>query len=141
MGEVIRKSVAQRRFALEILAFFAVVALLLAAIGIYGVMAYTFSQRAHEIGIRMALGAQQKDILRMALGEGMTLVAVGLACGFIGALVLTRLLRTLLYNVTPSDPFTFASIAAILAGVALLACLLPARRAAQVDPLEALREE
>jgi predicted permease len=141
MDEVIRKSVAERRFALEILAFFATVALALAAIGIYGVMAYTFSRRAHEIGIRMALGAQQKDILRMALGEGMSLVAIGLVCGFVGALVLTRLLRTLLYNVTPSDPFTFAAIAAILAGVALLACLLPARRATQVDPLEALREE
>jgi predicted permease len=141
MDEVIRKSVAQRRFALEILAFFAVVALLLAAIGIYGVMAYTFSQRTHEIGIRMALGAQQKDILRMALGEGMTLVALGLVCGFIGALILTRLLRTLLYNVTPGDPLTFLAIATILAGVALLACLLPARRATQVDPLEALREE
>jgi predicted permease len=141
MEDVVAKSMAERRFALQILGFFAGVALLLAAIGIYGVMAYTFSQRTHEIGIRMALGAQPRDILRMALSEGMTLVAVGLGSGLIGALILTRFLRSMLYAVTPNDPLTFVALAALLAAVAWLACFIPARRATQVDPLVALRDE
>jgi len=141
MDDVIVRSTAERRFALQILGFFAGVALLLAAIGIYGVMAYTFSQRSHEIGIRMALGAQPRDILRMALSEGMTLVAIGLATGLVGAWILTRFLRTMLYAVTPNDPLTFLALAALLAAVAWLACFIPARRATQVDPLVALREE
>jgi predicted permease len=141
MDEVISRSMAERRFALEILAIFAGVALLLAAIGIYGVMSYTFSRRVHEIGIRVALGAQRIDILRMALGEGMRLVVLGLFAGLIGAAALTRFLRSLLFNVTSTDPLVFASIAALLAAVALLACYIPARRATRVDPLVALREE
>jgi predicted permease len=141
MEGVVARSVAERRFALQILGFFAGVALLLAAIGIYGVMAYTFSQRTHEIGIRMALGAQPGDILRAAVGEGMRLVAVGLGAGLIGALILTRFLRSMLYAVTPSDPLTFAALSALLAAVALLACFIPARRATRVDPLVALRDE
>ena len=141
MDEVISRSMAERRFALEILAIFAGVALLLAAIGIYGVMSYTFSHRIHEIGIRVALGAQRIDILRMALGEGMRLVLLGLVAGLIGAAALTRFLRSLLFNVTSTDPLVFASIAALLAAVALLACYIPARRATRVDPLVALREE
>jgi ABC-type antimicrobial peptide transport system permease subunit len=140
MEDVIARSTAERRFALQILGFFAGVALLLAAIGIYGVMAYTFSQRRHEIGIRMALGAQPRDILRMALSEGMTLVAVGLGSGLVGALILTRFLRSMLYAVSPNDPLTFVALPALLAAVALLACLVPARRATQVDPLVALRD-
>jgi len=140
MEDVIARSMAERRFALQILGFFAGVALLLAAIGIYGVMAYTFSQRRHEIGIRMALGAQPRDIFRMALSEGMTLVAVGLGSGFVGALILTRFLRSMLYAVSPSDPLTFVVLPALLAAVALLACFVPARRATQVDPLVALRD-
>ena len=140
MEDVIARSMAERRFALQILGFFAGVALLLAAIGIYGVMAYTFSQRRHEIGIRMALGAQPRDILRMALGEGMTLVAIGLGSGLVGALILTRFLRSMLYAVSPNDPLTFAALLALLAAVALLACLVPARRATQTDPLVALRD-
>jgi predicted permease len=140
MEDVIARSMAERRFALQILGFFAGVALLLAAIGIYGVMAYTFSQRRHEIGIRMALGAQPRDILRMALREGMTLVAVGLGSGLVGALILTRFLRSMLYAVSPNDPLTFVALPALLAAVALLACFVPARRATQVDPLVALRD-
>ena len=140
MEDVIARSMAERRFALQILGFFAGVALLLAAIGIYGVMAYTFSQRRHEIGIRMALGAQPRDILRMALSEGMTLVAVGLGSGLVGALILTRFLRSMLYAVSPNDPLTFVALPVLLAAVALLACFVPARRATQIDPLVALRD-
>ena len=132
---------AERRFALEILSVFAAVALLLAAIGIYGVMSYTFSRRIHEIGIRVALGAQRTDILRMVLGEGMQLVALGPAAGLIGAVIVTRFLRTLLFDVTSTALPVFASIAALLAAVARPACYIPARRATQVDPLVALREE
>jgi putative ABC transport system permease protein len=141
LNEVVAKSLADRRFALTILAVFAGVALLLASIGIYGVMAYTFSQRTHEIGVRVALGAQRSDILRMALGEGMLLVAVGLGVGLIGAAIVTRFLRSMLFSVTATDPLTFASIALLLAAVALLACFIPAQRATQVDPLVALRED
>ena len=141
MDEVVAKSLADRRFALVILAVFAGVALLLASIGIYGVMAYTFSQRTHEIGVRVALGAQRSDILRMALGEGMLLVAIGLGAGLIGATIVTRFLRSMLFSVTTTDPATFGAIAALLAAVALFACFIPARRATQVDPLVALRED
>jgi len=138
---VVARSMAQRRFALEIVGVFAVVALLLAALGIYGVMAYSVTQRTHEIGIRVALGAQPLDILRMTVGEGMILVIFGLVAGLIGAAMLTRLLQTMLYNVKPFDPITYSVIPALLASVALIACLVPARRATQVDPLVALREE
>jgi len=141
MEEVVARSMAERRFALEILGVFAVIALLLASIGIYGVMAYTFSQRTHEIGIRIALGAQRSHILRRALGEGMILVALGLAAGLFGALLLTQFLRSMLYAVKPTDPVTFIAIAALLTSVALLACFIPAQRATRVDPLVALREE
>jgi putative ABC transport system permease protein len=133
--------VADRRFSLELLGVFAAVALLLAAIGIYGVMAYSFSQRAHEVGIRIALGAQRLDILRMALGEGMRIVVIGLASGLVGAAIMTRFFRSMLFGVAPADPITFVSVSAILAGVALFACYIPAKRATRVDPLVALREE
>jgi predicted permease len=141
MDQIIARSVADRRFALELLGVFAAVALLLAAIGIYGVMSYSFSQRTHEIGIRLALGAQRMHILHMAIGEGMQLVVVGLAVGLIGAGALTRFVRTMLFGVSPFDPITFAVISATLAAVAFLACYVPARRATRVDPLVALREE
>jgi predicted permease len=141
MEEVVARSMAERRFALEILGVFAVIALLLASIGIYGVMAYTIGQRTHEIGIRIALGAQRSHILRMALGEGMILVALGLAAGLFGALLLTQFLRSMLYAVKPTDPVTFVAIAALLTSIALLACFIPAQRATRVDPLVALREE
>jgi putative ABC transport system permease protein len=141
MDEIIARSMADRRFALELLGIFAAVALLLAAVGIYGVMAYSFSQRTHEIGIRIALGAQRLDIFRMAVVEGMQLVAIGLVVGLIGAAALTRFVRTMLFGVRPSDPVTFAATSAALAAVAFLACYIPARRATRVDPLVALRDE
>jgi putative ABC transport system permease protein len=141
MDQIISRSLADRRFALELLGVFATVALLLAAIGIYGVMAYWFIQRTHEIGIRIALGAQRLDIFRMAVGEGMQLVAIGLAVGLVGAVALARFVRTMLFDVSPSDPITFGAISALLAAVAFVACYVPARRATRVDPLVALREE
>jgi putative ABC transport system permease protein len=104
-------------------------------------MAYSFSQRTHEIGIRIALGAQRLDIFRMAVGEGMLLVAIGLAVGLAGAVTLTRFVRTMLFDVSASDPITFGTISALLAAVAFVACCVPARRATRVDPLAALREE
>ena len=141
MDQIIARSVADRRFGLELLGVFAVVALLLAAIGIYGVTSYSFNQRAHEIGIRLALGAQRMHILHMVMGEGMRVVAVGLAIGLIGAAALTRFVRTMLFDVSPFDPITFAAISATLAAVAFLACFVPAQRATRVDPLIALRKE
>jgi predicted permease len=141
MDQIIARSVADRRFALELLGVFAAVALLLAAIGIYGVMSYAFSQRTHEVGIRMALGAQRVDILRMALVEGMRIVAIGLVVGLAGAAVMTRFFQSMLFNVAPSDPLTFLSASAMLVGVAFFACYIPAQRATRVDPLVALREE
>jgi predicted permease len=141
MDQIIARSVADRRFGLELLGVFAAVALLLAAIGIYGVMSYAFSQRTNEVGIRMALGAQRRDILRMALGEGMRIVVIGLASGLVGAATMTRVFRSMLFEAGPADPMTFLSVAAILAGVALFACYIPAQRATRVDPLTSLREE
>src|SRR6202007_1967258 len=135
MDQIIARSVADRRFALELLGVFASVALLLAAIGIYGVMSYAFSQRTHEVGIRMALGAQRLDILRMALVEGMGIVVIGLVAGLAGAAVMTRFFQSILFNVGPSDPVTFFSASALLAGVAFFACYIPAQRATRVDPL------
>jgi predicted permease len=141
MDQIIARSVADRRFALELLGVFAAVALLLAAIGIYGVMSYSFSQRIHEVGIRVALGAQRLHILRMALAEGMRIVVIGLAAGLVGAAIMTRFFRSMLFDVGTTDPITFLSVSAILAGVALFACYIPARRATRVDPLVALRQE
>jgi putative ABC transport system permease protein len=141
MDQVVARSMANRRFSLELLGVFATAALLLAAIGIYGVMAYSFSQRTHEVGIRVALGAQRLDILRMAIGEGMLVVAIGLIVGIAGALAVTRVFQSMLFGVNATDPITLAVVAGILAGVALLACYIPARRATRVDPLTALRVE
>jgi putative ABC transport system permease protein len=141
MNDVIATSVAPRKFNTLALGLFASVALILAAIGIYGVMAFSVAQRTQEIGIRIALGAQMKDVLRMVVKQGMTLAIVGIAIGVIVAIAVTRLMKSLLYGVTATDPTTFAIIALLLSGVALLACYLPARRAARVDPMIALRCE
>jgi predicted permease len=139
MDQIVTRSMANRRFSLELLGVFATVALLLAAIGIYGVMSYSFSQRTHEVGIRVALGAQRLDILRMAVGEGMFVVAIGLVAGIAGAVAVTRVFRSMLFGVDATDPVTLVVVAGILAAVALLACYIPARRATRVDPLVALR--
>jgi len=141
MDQVLARSLAERRFALELLGLFAAVAALLAAIGIYGVMAYTLSQRTNEIGIRMAMGAKQTDILRMALGEGALLILIGVISGLAGAAILTRYLSSMLYAVHAVDPATFAGVALFLTFVALLACLIPALRATRIEPLTALRYE
>jgi predicted permease len=141
MDQIVKRSMANRRFSLELLGVFAVAALLLAAIGIYGVMSYSFSQRTHELGVRVALGAQRLDILRMAVGEGMGVVAIGLIAGIAGTLAVTRLFQSMLFAVDAADPVTLIVVAGILAAVALLACYIPARRATRVDPLVALRVE
>ena len=141
MDEVVGKNLAARRFALELLGVFAAVAFLIAAIGIYGVMAYTLSRRIGEIGLRMALGAQRSDILKIVLGEGAVMVACGVVAGLIGSVILTRFLQTMLFEIKPTDPITFGVLTALLASVALLACLIPAQRASRVDPLMALRHE
>jgi len=141
MGQFLAASVAARKFNLELLAAFAATALLLAAAGLYAVIAYLVSQRTREIGIRLALGAAPRDILRLMIGQGMKLTLIGVAIGFIGAIAATRLMSSLLFAVAPTDLVTFTVSAIFLALVALLACFLPARRATKVDPLVALRHE
>jgi putative ABC transport system permease protein len=134
-------SLAQRRFALMLMLVFAAVALLLAAVGIYGVMAYTVAQRTQEIGIRVALGATPGSVLSMVVRQGMQLVGLGLAVGLAASLLLTRLVSSMLYGISATDVPTFAAIAAVLAAVALIAIIIPARRATRVDPMLALRAD
>jgi predicted permease len=141
MEDLISASLAQRRFAAQLISLFGALALLLSGIGIYGVMAWSVSQRTREIGIRLALGANTRSILRWILGQGMRLTLVGVAVGLLGAFAMTRLLRGLLFDVAPTDPLTYFCLAALLAVVALLACYIPARRATKVDPIIALRYE
>jgi putative ABC transport system permease protein len=141
LDEVVSGALAERRFTMLLLALFAATALALSAIGIYGVMAYFVTQRTHEIGIRMALGASRRDVLSMVLGQGVRLAAAGVAAGVIGALLVTRAIAALLFMVGPRDPWTIASLSATLSAVALLACYIPARRATRVDPIRALRYE
>jgi putative ABC transport system permease protein len=141
MDELVTRSTARQRFDLLLLALFAFTALVLAAVGVYGVLAFTVNRRIHELGIRMALGAQRRDVLRLVIGQGLKLVAIGTLAGLIAALAMTRLMSSLLYGISATDPLTLAGVAILLAVVALGACYLPARRATKVDPMVALRYE
>jgi predicted permease len=141
MNQIISESISSRRFVMTLLAIFAVVALILASVGIYGVISYVFGQRTRELGIRTALGAQRADVLNLVMRHGMKMALGGVGLGLVAAFVLTRLMSTMLYGASPTDPATFAVVAFLFIGVALLACYVPARRATAVDPLTALRWE
>jgi putative ABC transport system permease protein len=141
LDQMVAKSLGQRRFTLTLMLLFGVIALVLSAVGIYGVMAFAVTQRTQEIGIRMALGARAPDVLRLIVGSGMFLAAIGVVIGLAGAFAITRLMASLLFAVSPTDALTFAFVSGGLLLVALLACYFPARRAMKVDPLIALRYE
>jgi len=141
MDQVLAAAISRERFQMLLLGLFAALALVLACVGLYGVISYGVAQRTHEIGVRMALGAQPRDVLRLVIRQGMVLTLAGLLIGTAGALAATRVMTELLYGVMPTDAITFISVGALLVLVALLACYVPARRATKVDPLIALRYE
>ena len=141
VNESLSSFTAEPRFRAELFSLFSALALLLAAVGIYGVLSQRVSQRTQEIGIRVALGARRDDVLRLILGEGLRLTFIGIAIGIAGSLALARFLSSMLYGVTPTDPLTIAAVSCLLLLVALFACYLPARRAVRLDPLIALRCE
>jgi putative ABC transport system permease protein len=141
MDAIVAESVAEPKFRTLLLGSFGALGLILAMVGIYGVISYSVTQRTDEIGLRLALGAQPRDVLGLVLREGMMLAGLGIAVGAAGALALTRLLTSLLYEVKPRDPVTFIAVAIALAVVAAAACYIPARRAMRVDPMVALRYE
>ena len=141
LDQIVDDAVAPRRLITHLLGAFSSFALALASLGLYGVIAYSVSQRTQEIGIRLAIGAQRGDVLRLVVGEGFRMAAAGVAVGVIAALALSRLLASLLFGVTTTDPLIFSISATVLTSVALLACYIPARRAAKVDPMVALRCE
>jgi ABC-type antimicrobial peptide transport system permease subunit len=141
LDDALTASLAERRFSMEMVASFALTALLLAALGIYGVVSFIVSERTHDIGIRLALGAQRRNILRMVLRQGLSLAITGAAVGLAGGLIVSHLMAGLLYGVAPTDPLTFFAVTLVLTAVALAACYIPARRAMGVDPLVALHYE
>jgi putative ABC transport system permease protein len=141
MSNIVSESIAPQRLTMLIAALFAVLALVLAMIGLYGVISYSVAQRTHEFGIRMAVGAAKGDILQLIVTHGFSLAMTGILAGIVGSLALRRILASLLFGITPTDPLTFGAVALLLVGVALLACYIPARRAAAVDPMVALRHE
>ena len=141
MEQLVASSLAQRQFSTLLLGVFALIALLLAAVGLYGVTAYSVTQRTHEIGLRVALGAQRSDVLKLVVGQGMVLTVIGVAIGLASAAVLTRVMSTMLFGVAATDRTTFIAVSLVVVIVALLACYIPARRATKVDPLVALRYE
>ena len=141
MEEVISASTAQGRFNTILMTVFAVVALLMAAIGLYGVMSYSVTQRTHEIGVRMALGAQKRDVSKLVVGQGMVLTLAGVVLGLGAAYALTRFMSSLLFGVSATDPYTFAAVALLLGAAALIGCAIPAYRAARLEPVTALRAE
>jgi putative ABC transport system permease protein len=138
MDDVVANSLGTRRVSMQLFTVFAIAAFLLAAVGIYGVIAYSVAQRTQEIGIRMALGAQKSDVLRLVVRQGMILTAIGVVAGLVGAFGLMRVMASLLFSVRPDDPTTFLAVSLLLIAVAFLACYLPARRAAKLNPVIAL---
>jgi putative ABC transport system permease protein len=141
LDDAVSASLEQRRFSMDIVAAFAITALLLAALGIYGVISYIVSERTRDIGIRLALGADRGKILAMVLRQGLELAMAGAALGLVGSVIVSHLMAGLLYGVMPTDPLTFVGVTLVLTGVALAACYIPARRAMRVDPMIALRDE
>ncbi len=141
MEQVIADALWQQRFNLQVLGLFATLALGLAAVGLYGVMSYAVAQRTHEVGLRMALGARRRDVLKLVIGQGMKLALLGVMLGLLASMALTRLMTRMLFEVSATDFKTFAVIALVLVFIALVACWIPARRATKVDPMVALRYE
>jgi putative ABC transport system permease protein len=141
MEQALAELIWKQRLVVIVLVTFAVLAVLLAAVGVYGVTSYAVAQRTHEVGVRLALGASTQDVLWQLLGQGMLIVVVGLALGLIGSLGLMRLIRSLLFGVEPTDATTLATVSLLLTGVTLVACYVPVRRATRIDPVTALRHE
>jgi putative ABC transport system permease protein len=139
MDHIVSEAIARQRFSMLLLGIFAALALVLATVGIYGVMSYSVAQRTHEIGIRMALGARRTDVLQMTVKQGLRLVSVGMLLGLVAAFLLTRVLASLLFGISATDPITFIGISLVLLAVAILASYVPALRATKVDPITALR--
>jgi len=139
--ELAQLSTAQRRFSMLLLGMFAVLAMTLAVVGIYGLMSYSVSQRSHEIGLRMALGSETSRVIRMVIREGLALSGLGVAMGIGYAIAMTRVMSGLLFGIAPTDPLTYAALSLLLITVTVVACYIPARRASRVDPLVALRHE